>query len=182
MTGARLGMVALALALAAALGACSSGPAPTATPPGEPTATPGGPSSPLPSPTAGPTADGRTRLTVWHTWQGETLRQVQAVAEGYTDLRPGVEIEWVEAPDLTSRLLAPLPPGEGPDLVVAANEWIGRFSGAGAILPLEADPDAAYIAPAAQAVRHGGQVWGLPLSVETLSLFYNRQLLGADEA
>ena len=66
--------------------------------------------------------------------------------------------------------------GNGPDIVIGAHDWIGKFVQNNAITPVQLD-DAAksnYSDMALKAVTYNGQTYGAPYSVEALVLYVNK--------
>jgi len=69
--------------------------------------------------------------------------------------------------------------GKGPDIVIWAHDKVGEWADGGVIAPV--DVTAAYkqqFYPMTwDAVRHRGQLWGYPISLEVIGLIYNKKLL-----
>jgi inositol-phosphate transport system substrate-binding protein len=81
--------------------------------------------------------------------------------------------------------------GQGPDVYVAAHEWVGEFANSGYAMNLEdfvaANPWAfADVIPVLwEATRHQGQIHAIPQDSEIRMFFYNKDMLrkiGKDEA
>ena len=75
--------------------------------------------------------------------------------------------------------------GAGPDLAVTANWWLDDLNAAGAIAPLDAVIPSATTArfwpSTLQAFQRDGQTIGLPITFETVSLFWNKNLVAAEQ-
>jgi len=95
---------------------------------------------------------------------------------GHTINREGVS-------ELDSQLETAMPAGEGPETWAWAHDWVGRFA-------IRDDPpflyDASddisvdldvYSGAAQAAVQFDGGVYGLPFSAETVTLFYNKEMV-----
>lgn len=91
----------------------------------------------------------------------------------------------VEEPggDLDQQLDTALPAGDGPDGWIWAHDWVGRFAVRenppflyDATDDVDVDLDA-YTDPAQEAIRFDGGLYGLPFASETVSLFYNRDMV-----
>lgn len=89
----------------------------------------------------------------------------------------------IVANELQANFIAANQAGNGPDVVVAAHDWIGNLVQNGTISPitLDADAEADYSQIALDAVTYDGQYYGAPYSVETLGLFVNKELTDVTE-
>jgi maltose/maltodextrin transport system substrate-binding protein len=69
--------------------------------------------------------------------------------------------------------------GKGPDIFFWAHDRIGEWADAGLIKPLEIKDDfkAGFIPMSWDAVTHNKQIWGYPISLEAVSLIYNKKLV-----
>ena len=87
------------------------------------------------------------------------------------------------AEDLQPNFITANQAGNGPDMIVAAHDWIGNLVQNGSIQPVQL-PAAAKdaIAPIGiEAVTYDGQTYGAPYAVETLVLFANNDLTDVPE-
>lgn len=96
--------------------------------------------------------------------------------------RAGISATYLQKDILTyeRELINALAAGRGPDVMMIHNSWLGKHFDK--LLP--APPE--IVSPAAvhnlypdvvtEDFVSGGQVWALPLSIDTLALFYNRDL------
>jgi maltose/maltodextrin transport system substrate-binding protein len=69
--------------------------------------------------------------------------------------------------------------GKGPDVLFWANDRIGEWADSGLLKPLQISEEfkARYLPMSWDAVMHKRQVWGYPISLEAVSLIYNRKLV-----
>ena len=69
--------------------------------------------------------------------------------------------------------------GKGPDIFFWANDRIGEWADAGLLKPLDIKEEfkAKYVPMSWDAVTHRGQIWGYPVSLEAVSLIYNKKLV-----
>jgi maltose/maltodextrin transport system substrate-binding protein len=69
--------------------------------------------------------------------------------------------------------------GKGPDIFFWANDRIGEWADAGLLKPLHIEEEfkAKYLPMSWDAVTHKQQVWGYPVSLEAVSLVYNKKLV-----
>ena len=69
--------------------------------------------------------------------------------------------------------------GKGPDVVIWAHDKVGEWAGAGLISQIDVQDSFLhrFFPKAWQAVTHGGELWGYPIALETVTLIYNKALL-----
>ena len=69
--------------------------------------------------------------------------------------------------------------GKGPDIFFWANDRIGEWANSGLLKPLHIEEEfkAKYLAMSWDAVTHKQQFWGYPVSLEAVSLVYNKKLV-----
>ncbi len=69
--------------------------------------------------------------------------------------------------------------GKGPDIVFWANDRIGEWADSGLLKPLQIKEEfkAKYLPMTWDAVTHRQQTWGYPVSLEAVSLVYNKNLV-----
>ncbi len=120
-------------------------------------------------------------LTVWGTEDQDTMN-------GILGSYPGGKVTYVQVPagNYESQLLGALAAGSGPDVFEVTNRSIPRWQSV--ITPLPAvmaqsfgplQLAAIYPDVVAQDFTQGGQLYGLPLSIDTLAMVYNKDLFNA---
>ena len=69
--------------------------------------------------------------------------------------------------------------GKGPDIFFWANDRIGEWADSGLLKPLDIKEEfkAKYLPMSWEAVKHKQRVWGYPVSLEAVSLIYNKKLV-----
>lgn len=164
----RLLVVCLALL---ALGACAGGAAPT------PTAAPAAPAS-------------RTILILWHAWPHPEDRALAAAVERFNRTTPGVQVVMQSRPVVSLRadLGSAVADGGGPHMAIVPSHSLGGLVAEGSLLPVGELVPAAEVArllPAAVGsaqVRSAGgaALYGVPLTFDTLALYYNRAYFPGD--
>ncbi|MGP5258296.1 sugar ABC transporter substrate-binding protein [Brachybacterium paraconglomeratum] len=89
----------------------------------------------------------------------------------------------IVADDLQGNFITANQAGNGPDMIVAAHDWIGNLVQNSAISPVQLPSGASdAIAPVAlEAVTYDGQTYGAPYAVETLVLYANNELTDVPE-
>ena len=163
----KIGIGAAVVAVAGLLAACSSG---------DDTASP----SAMPSDST-PAIDGTgVTLTIWvdenrqpaieaaaKTFESETGAKVETVVKNFGDIR--------------ADFIAQVPTGEGPDLTIGANDWLGSLVTAGVVAPVDISAVASQFEKVAtDAFTYDGQTYGLPYATEAVALIANTDLVGTD--
>lgn len=89
----------------------------------------------------------------------------------------------IVADDLQGNFITANQAGNGPDMIVAAHDWIGNLVQNSAISPVQLPSGASdAIAPVGlEAVTYDGQTYGAPYAVETLVLYANNELTDVPE-
>lgn len=127
--------------------------------------------------------DEEVTLTVWESAEVEDF--IVAAGEAFTELYPNITIEYVnvELADSTSQIALDGPAGVGPDLFAAPHDKLGVLVEAGHVLETDLDDDtlSSILETCQEALDYDGVMYGYPVSVETYALFYNEDLLSADE-
>ncbi|PDW03668.1 sugar ABC transporter substrate-binding protein [Candidatus Viridilinea mediisalina] len=143
------------------------------------------PEQPTPAP---PTAvPDPVTITIWHNWEGEYYTTIEALFNEYGAAN-NAEIEFVRvADDMHEALLAAVPDDQGPDIVAWTNDQIGKNVLAMLIQPVNRrgiDDDylrANFSPVAVNGLSFEAQTWGVPESLQTLTLIYNRDLISTEE-
>ena len=162
--------VAVSLAAALTLAACSGEAEPEVTEEPTETAT----ETATEEPTEEPTAAGT--LTVW---VDETRQAGVEAAAAAFEAETGVVVETVlkNFGDIRTEFLAQVPTGEGPDVTVGAHDWLGEFLVNGVVAPVElGDKAGEFEAMSISAFSQDGQVYGVPYAIENIGLIRNVDL------
>ena len=156
----------LAAGVALSLAACGSTGAPATTPATAPTAA----AATTPAAAAG-------NLTIWvDETRAETFTEI---GKEFT-AASGVALDVVQKPnsDLKDDFVAQAPSGQGPDLVVGANDWTGDLVKNGLVTPVELGDALGDLAAGAKAgFALDGQLYGVPYAVENLGLVRNNAIV-----
>jgi maltose/maltodextrin transport system substrate-binding protein len=91
----------------------------------------------------------------------------------------GVPVKIETQEQITDKFQAAAQSGKGPDIFFWAHDRIGEWADAGLIKPLEIKDDfkAGFLPMSWDAVTHNKQIWGYPISLESVSLIYNKKYL-----
>ena len=120
-------------------------------------------------------------LVLWHSKHQAEGDALLAIIDYCMEANPGLVVEQVYTPDNTLRdsFQASAGAGEGPDVIITANDNAGVFSNAGLIAPVVLSEET--LANASDAAwgtfQVGGEQYGVPFSAKTLAFFYNHDLV-----
>jgi len=134
-----------------------------------------------------PIADVDTHLTcpytgeivVWHRWTTPEVNVLKQLVRQVELECPTISIilEHIDEKVLLNRYQQAVKTGEGPDLLIGPNYWIGELASNEAIKNieplLETDVLQGYQAEALNAVLYQEQLYGLPQSMNVLAMYYN---------
>ncbi|MBE2182292.1 MAG: extracellular solute-binding protein [Anaerolineae bacterium] len=121
-------------------------------------------------------------LTLWHAKQDAEGDALLALIDYCAD-NYGVTVEQVFNPSNTYQdsVRNAIGTGEGPDMLIWANDWAGELANAGSIAPvtdLVTDELRANASETAWGLfSYNDDIWGIPYSAKTLAFFYNRALV-----
>jgi maltose/maltodextrin transport system substrate-binding protein len=121
------------------------------------------------------------QLLIW--MDADRACAMQQVAEKFEqDFGITVRVETPEK--ITDSFPLAAQAGKGPDIVIWPHDKVGEWADGGVIAPIEVT--AAYqeqLYPIAwEAVRHRKQLWGYPISLEVVTLIYNKSLVDTPPA
>lgn len=117
-------------------------------------------------------------IKIWHAYRGEEERAlVESLADAPND---DVTVLAIPYDAFSAKLASAIPFGEGPDLFVDSHERIGEYARRGFVAPVgDALEEGAYLEVALTAVSHDGELLAVPLSLKSLALYVNDDLVDA---
>jgi multiple sugar transport system substrate-binding protein len=122
-------------------------------------------------------------LTYWGLW--EDSRNMQGLISDFEKDNLNIKIDYLkqDAKQYRGRLVTRIGNGTGPDIFRFHNSWLPMLSGGMLALPsdtISKDDFKKYFYPVTQQdLIRNGAIYGIPLEIDTLSLFVNTQLLQA---
>ena len=122
-------------------------------------------------------AQDRPDLLIWA--DSTRAPALQALVEQFSE-EYGVtaSVQEIGMGDIRSNLTVAGPAGEGPDIVVAVNDWLGEYIQNGAVVPVELGSVAEQFSQAGRDLfTYDGVLYGMPYAVENLALFRNTDLV-----
>ncbi|MCL4353647.1 sugar ABC transporter substrate-binding protein [Patescibacteria group bacterium] len=119
-------------------------------------------------------------LTYWGLWEGKGV--MDPVIADFQRQHPNVTVRYVEEDpkQYRERLITRIKNGNGPDIFRFHNTWLPMLSGY--LLPLptdvisKSDFDNFFYPVAGADLTKNGAIYGIPLEIDTLSLFVNTNL------
>jgi len=105
---------------------------------------------------------------------------IQAQGEKFkADLGVEVAVEPVATDGGTDKWQQAASAGKGPDIWCWPHDRLGTWAAAGLLSPIEPSPEvkSALVQTGWDAFTYDGKIWGYPLSVESVSLIYNKDLV-----
>ena len=122
-------------------------------------------------------ADTTADLVIWA--DEKKAPSIEEFATQWADQQGGLTVAvQVVAKDLQTNFITADSAGNGPDIVIGAHDWIGKFVQNNAIAPvlLSGKAKSNYSDTALKAVTYNGQTYGAPYTVEALVLYVNKEL------
>ncbi|MFT3700658.1 MAG: extracellular solute-binding protein [Kofleriaceae bacterium] len=125
-------------------------------------------------------------VVLWHAYTGKERVALEHVVRVWNDYQATTEdqkITLVAVPydAFADKLSSAIPRGNGPDLLIYAQDRIGDWADAGAIEPVEFWVDDAladqYSRESLGALAYHGSLYGLPLATKSLVLYYNPAII-----
>ena len=121
-------------------------------------------------------------LTVWSSEKQQDF--IRKVGQEFTrDTGVTVEVQQITFGDIKTKFLTAAQAGEGPDIIIGAQDWLGELVVNGLLEPiprsaLELDK---FAESGIQAFTYEGVLYGVPYAIESQALFYNRDYISDDE-
>ncbi len=120
---------------------------------------------------------------LWHAYNGAERDALVASAARWNAAQPDKPLELVAVPygAFADKLTSAIPGGNGPDLFIYPQDRIGDWADSGVIEPIEYWVDDAradrFSDEAVAAMAYKGSLWGLPIAVKSLALYYRTDLV-----
>lgn len=135
---------------------------------------------------ADPQENYQLELEIWGTFDDSDAYQELFTA--YRDLNPHIkQITYRKLPTESYRqdLLDALASGNGPDIFMVRNSWMGDFNDKMVPVPNGMIPEKNYRdsfpdVVVGDFISSEGQIYGMPISVDSLALYYNKDIFNAN--
>jgi arabinogalactan oligomer/maltooligosaccharide transport system substrate-binding protein len=146
-------------------------------------ATTAAPADSAPTAAASASKNGVT-LVLWHGWSSAARQTLSRLVNTFNRQHPDGQVILQSVPLATfdGDLRGALAAGSGPHIVLLPNTWVGSLTATDALLPLDDLVSAAEQRPLLPAALGGARargadgkqrLYGLPISFDTLALYYN---------
>ncbi|HVH62180.1 MAG TPA: extracellular solute-binding protein, partial [Candidatus Dormibacteraeota bacterium] len=127
-------------------------------------------------------------ITIWHNWQGDYLKAKQAIFTAYMQKYPNVTINLVHKDDIATAVTTAVQAGQGPDIMAWVDDQLGKMVKLEAIKPIDGIDgvdmnymNANFTKAAVDADTVDGKIYGMPETVEAITMIYNKDLVTADQ-
>jgi multiple sugar transport system substrate-binding protein len=125
----------------------------------------------------------QVELIWWKTFQDR--EDLSALIDAYQEFRPNVTIKYAKKNinDYETELLNAIASGNTPDIFTIHNDWLPKHMDKMAPMPShlmsEKQYRDAFVDVAAADFVKDGKIYAMPLSVDILGLYYNKDILGS---
>jgi len=122
-------------------------------------------------------------VVLWHSYNGAERAALEQTAAAWNAEHPDTHLVLVAVPHdaFADKISSAVPRGNGPDLFIYAQDRIGDWADAGVIEPIEFWVDDAradrFGAQTLGLMAYRGSLWGMPLALKSLALFYRSDLV-----
>lgn len=126
-----------------------------------------------------------TVVDVWHAYRAGEKAALTQVADAFNARSDGVKIKLLQIPydAFADKITAAVPRGKGPDLFIFAQDRVGDWAASGMLEPVDFwmndQLEGAFLDPSLEALTYDDSVYGLPMSLKMLALFYNTDLVSS---
>ncbi len=122
------------------------------------------------------------RVLLWHAWTNQEAVALTNVLARFQEINPDVVVKLQAFTDPTTMLeqfRVASDAGLGPDLILAPSQWVRPLRDANFVSEIGTSIDTTLLerySPAAiEALRYGDGLYGLPVALDTMVLYYDRQ-------
>jgi len=121
-------------------------------------------------------------LTVWSSEKQQDF--IRKIGQEFTrDTGVTVEVQQITFGDIKTKYLTAAQAGEGPDIIIGAQDWLGELVVNGLLEPI---PKSAieldkFADSGIEAFTYEGVLYGVPYALESQALFYNRDYINDNE-
>ncbi len=131
-------------------------------------------------------ASSRGKILLWHSWEGTEAQVLAAVLREFDQIYPNLSVisQAVPASELRQRYEQAARLGLGPDLFIAPGEWLVPLAEEELIQDLRpyAPSTENYLSSALASLTYEQALYGLPLALRPMALYYNTALVDSPAA
>ncbi|WP_368659430.1 ABC transporter substrate-binding protein [Metabacillus halosaccharovorans] len=124
--------------------------------------------------------DEKVKLTFWGDWTGDGEDQFNHMVEKFNESQDRIEVEYVIQEDLITKFMTGITSGQVPDVLLWDRWRTSLYAPKGVLHPIneymEADgvSEGDFYEEALKELSYDDNLYGLPLTVDTRALFYNK--------
>ncbi len=125
------------------------------------------------------------QVTFWGDWTGDGATQIQTMVDAFNKSQSDIQVNYVPTQDIVTKFLTAATSGSAPDLLIWDRFRTALYAPKGVLMPIDDLMAASKISSAdfySEALReltYGGKLYGLPMTVDTRALYYNKTMLDA---
>ncbi|NDJ60295.1 MAG: extracellular solute-binding protein [Chloroflexi bacterium] len=120
-------------------------------------------------------------ILLWYSLESSDAAVIEILLDRFEETRPGVNVVGVQvdAEQLLTRYITAAQMGLGPDIFIGPSQWISELGAARLIRDIsDLGPNVdVFFTAALENVRYEGGLYGLPLSLEPVALYYNTNMV-----
>ncbi|MBP1756370.1 MAG: bacterial extracellular solute-binding protein, family 1 [Firmicutes bacterium] len=123
-----------------------------------------------------------TEVTMWGSWGGDQVGQLESQLKTYNESQTKYHITYAVQDSMEEKLLTAIVSNEAPDVVLWDRFNTGVYAPKGALAPLDELVKAdsidltKFYEPAVDELTYDGKLYGIPLTVDSRVLFYNKAM------
>jgi arabinogalactan oligomer/maltooligosaccharide transport system substrate-binding protein len=122
-------------------------------------------------------------VTLWHSFHNEEAEALAEIAGSFEELCPGITLQLAtfDAEQIEHQYRQAVSAGDGPDVLLASSRFTAQLADEGLVRDVSEFLDTSFmqrfIPDAEAAMRNNGRLYGVPVSVAVLALYYNLNLV-----
>lgn len=132
---------------------------------------------------AGPAAGKPVEIVLWHAYRAGEAAAFAKVVDKYNASQNKIHVRAQAVPydPFVDKVTITVPRGQGPDLFIFAHNMIGNWVEKGVLEPISGKVDGdtlkQFLPESVKALVYRKNLYGLPLAMKSLVLFYNKDLV-----
>ncbi|MCB0083330.1 MAG: extracellular solute-binding protein, partial [Caldilineaceae bacterium] len=124
------------------------------------------------------------RMLLWHTWRESDLAALDQVLATFREIHPDVTVKeqrFADMDEMLAQFQVAADAGLGPDLLITSGQQVRPLADERLIDPIASGLDETilprYDPAALDSLRYEDHLYGLPVTMDTLVLYYDRRLV-----
>lgn len=125
----------------------------------------------------------QTEVVLWHSYRAQERAALEEAVDLFNKEHSDIQVKILGIPfdAFPDKITAAIPRGKGPDLFIFAHDRIGGWVEGGVIesidFYLEENIQAKYVEGAYKPMEYKGSIYGLPMSLKSVILYYNPEII-----